>query len=89
MKYTVVYNEKVIKQLKKIDKHQREIILKWINKNLDGTSEPRSRGKSLNGDLGEYWRYRIGKYRIITTIDDKKIIIQIVSVGYRNEVYKK
>nr|WP_246562818.1 type II toxin-antitoxin system RelE/ParE family toxin [Nosocomiicoccus ampullae] len=39
--------------------------------------------------MNEYWRYRIGKYRIITRIDDDKIIINIISVGHRSNIYKK
>lgn len=88
MKYTIEYDEKVIKQLKKIDKHQREILLKWIKKNLENTKEPREKGKSLKGNLGEYWRYRVGQYRIITSIDDEKILITVISVGHRKDIYR-
>ncbi|WP_338045057.1 type II toxin-antitoxin system RelE family toxin [Nosocomiicoccus ampullae] len=58
-------------------------------KNLKDTENPRKHEKSLKGNLNEYWRYRIGKYRIITRIDDDKIIINIISVGHRSNIYKK
>lgn len=88
MKYTIEYDEKVIKELKKIDKYQREILLKWIKKNLANTKEPREKGKSLKGNLGEYWRYRVGNYRIITSIDDERILITVISIGHSKDIYR-
>lgn len=88
MSYRIQYDDTAIKQLKKIDKSQREIILKWIKKNLDNIENPRIRGKPLKGELNNYWRYRVGKYRVITEIDDKNITIIVISIGKRNDVYK-
>ena len=88
MKYQVIYEKEAVKQLKKLDKSQSKILISWIERNLKDTENPRKHGKSLKGNLNEYWRYRIGKYRIITRIDDDKIIINIISVGHRSNIYK-
>lgn len=88
MRYQVIYEKKAVKQLKKLDKAQSKILIGWIEKNLKNTENPKKYGKSLKGNLNEYWRYRIGKYRIITRIDDDKIIINIISVGHRSNINK-
>jgi len=88
MKYQVIYEKKAVKQLKKLDKSQSKILISWIEKNLKDTENPRKYGKSLKGNFNEYWRYRIGKYRIISRIDDNKIIINIISIGHRSNIYK-
>jgi mRNA interferase RelE/StbE len=87
MSYDVVFEDKALKSLKKIDKHQAQIIFNWIKKNLDNCSNPRQHGKALKGDLGEYWRYRVGTYRIITQIDDDQIKIIIIDIAHRRNVY--
>ena len=88
MKYQVIYEKKAVKQLIKLDKAQSKILISWIEKNLKDTENPRKYGKSLKGNFNEYWRYRIGKYRIISRIDNNKIIINIISIGHRSNIYK-
>ncbi len=88
MKYKVVYDKKAIKSLSKIDQGQKVIILAWIEKNLVDTNEPKKHGKALKGNLKEYWRYRIGDYRILADINDNQIQIIIINIGHRREIYK-
>lgn len=88
MAYNIEYDNNVIKQLKKIDKSQRDIILKWIKKNLSNSENPREKGKKLKGNLKDYWRYRVGKYRVISEIDDERITIIVINIGHRSDVYK-
>lgn len=89
MKYKVVYKKKAIKELDKLDNNQRLIILSWIEKNLVNTEYPRQHGESLKGNLREYWRYRVGDFRLISTIDDEKIIIHITRIAHRRQIYKR
>lgn len=87
MPYQVVYTKKAVKNLKKIDKAQQRFIVAWIEKNLINTEDPRAFGKGLKGDLKEYWRYRVGNYRILADIDKDEIKIIIVNVGHRKNIY--
>lgn len=87
MKYKVIYEKKAIKSLSKIDKAQQALILAWIEKNLVDTEDPKKHGKALKGNLKEYWRYRVGDYRILADINDNQIQIIIFNVGHRREVY--
>jgi len=87
MKYKVVYEKKAIKSLKKIDQTQQRMILAWIEKNLMDTDNPKQYGKSLKGNLGDYWRYRVGNYRILADIDEEQIKIIIFNIGHRKDIY--
>lgn len=87
MKYKVEFTEKSLKQLKKIDKHTASLILGWIKKNLEGCENPRQHGKALTADKIGQWRYRVGDYRLLAEIEDDRIVILILSVGHRRDVY--
>ena len=88
MKYQVKVTSKALKQLKKLDKVHSEQILRWINKNLKDIENPYLIGKQLKGNLGQYWRYRVGNYRIISKIDNQQLIVLLVAVAHRREVYE-
>ncbi len=87
MSYKVEYTEQAIKELRKIDKHTQFFILAWIEKNLVDCENPRQHGKGLTANRSGEWRYRVGDYRIIAEIEDEKVIILVLTVGHRREVY--
>lgn len=89
MKYKILFDKNADKQLKKIDKTQQRIIVNWIIKNLENNNDPRVFGKALKGNLKDYWRYRVGDYRIIAEINDAEIKILIIEIGHRKDIYKK
>lgn len=89
MKYRVLYMPQAQKQLKKMDRNQARIIIAWIRKNLEGTTNPRQFGKGLVGNRSGEWRYRIGNYRILANINESDIVIEIFSIGHRSIIYKK
>ncbi|WP_429960493.1 type II toxin-antitoxin system RelE family toxin [Enterococcus sp. AZ012] len=89
MKYRVLYMPQAQKQLKKMDRNQAIIIVAWIRKNLEGTTNPRQYGKGLVGNRSGEWRYRIGNYRILANINESDIVIEIFSIGHRSIIYKK
>lgn len=86
-KYKVIIEAKAKKQMSKLDMFSSKRIKNWINFNLNGCTDPYVYGKPLKGNLSKYWRYRVGNYRILAKIDDEKIIIAIVHVGHRKNVY--
>ena len=87
MKYKVILSEKARKALKKLDKQTSSLIVGWIEKNLEGCENPRIHGKGLTSNKSGQWRYRIGDYRLICDIQDKKIIIYVLEVGHRKRIY--
>lgn len=86
--YSVEYTAQAEKELSKLDEKIRAIIYHWIEKNLEGCEDPRQYGKALHGNLRGKWRYRVGDYRIISEIQDDKVIILIVDVAHRSKIHK-
>lgn len=86
--YTVLFSEAAKKQLKKLDKNTAKLLLAWIRKNLEGCSDPRIYGKGLTANRSGQWRYRIGDYRLIAEIKDDQILILILNIGHRKDIYK-
>lgn len=87
--FHVDYTRKADKSLSKMDAFDRKLILSWIGKNLEGCADPRVHGKGLAGDRCTEWRYRVGDYCILAEIDDCKVIILVVAIGHRRDVYNK
>lgn len=50
--------------------------------------DPRQFGKPLRGDRGEFWSYRVGAWRIICMIEDRRLVVVVISVGHRREIYR-
>lgn len=88
MKYTIVFDAKALKALNALDRIQSRLILAWIDRNLNGTDDPRKLGTALKGKLSSYWRYRVGQYRILVELLDKELVVVIITIGHRRDVYK-
>jgi len=87
MKYTVEYTSRAIKDLKKLDKQTAAIILAWVEKNLLGCENPFLHGKGLTANHDGEWRYRIGDYRILAEIQNERIVILVLGIGHRKNIY--
>jgi mRNA interferase RelE/StbE len=85
--YHVVYTERALKDLKKMDKYTQRMLYIWIDKNLEGCDNPRVHGKGLTSNRNGQWRYRIGDYRLICRIEDEELVILASTVGHRSEIY--
>ncbi len=88
--FKVVIDELVFKKdFKRIDRADQQRIIKTIRKKL--TAKPKEFGKPLAGELKGCWKLRIGKYRVIYEIEEEKILVYVIMVGYRRdeEAYKK
>lgn len=85
--YKVEYTGRAIKELQKLDKYTRQMIYSWIGKNLVCCENPKLHGKPLTANRKGQWRYRVGDYRLIAEIQEDRIVILILTVGHRSEVY--
>lgn len=88
MIFHVEFTESARKELKKLDKYTQKIILLWLNKNIEGCSDPRVHGKPLTANRVGQWRYRVGNYRIIATIEDDRLVVLVIKIGHRREIYE-
>jgi mRNA interferase RelE/StbE len=77
------------KQIGKLDKSEAKRITTFLRLRLATLDDPRSTGKALTGpQLGTYWRYRVGDYRIICDIQDSALCILVIEAGNRRDVYR-
>ncbi|MCK5812153.1 MAG: type II toxin-antitoxin system RelE/ParE family toxin [Clostridiales bacterium] len=88
MSYKVEYTKTAVKQLKKMDKKIAVFILSYVEEKLVDCSDPRVYGKPLQGNHRDKWRYRVGDYRILAKIKDEKVVITVVEIGHRKDVYR-
>ena len=77
------------RNLKKLDRQVAKRILVFLHGRLARLDDPRSIGQALKGsDLGQFWKYRVGDWRIIASIEDRNIRILVVRIANRREVYR-
>ena len=77
------------KELGKLDPQIAKRIIKFLKTRLATQTDPRKIGEALKGEtLGEFWKYRVGDYRIIASIQDKTVCILVLRIGNRKEVYR-
>jgi mRNA interferase RelE/StbE len=87
--WTIEYTDSARRQLRKLDKQAALRIVNFMDERVAKAANPRDLGKALTGEsLGEYWRYRVGDYRIVCDIQDKKLCVLVIRVGSRREVYR-
>ena len=87
MSFHLGFSDEAMESLRRIDPTQRNRIVKWLEKNVDGSDNPRRTGKLLTGNHAGLWRYRVGDYRIICDIQDGLLLVLVVDVGHRKNVY--
>jgi mRNA interferase RelE/StbE len=89
MNWKIVFDNSVLKELRKLDKPVVIRIIEFLENRLAVADNPRNLGAALQGSkLGEFWKYRVGDYRIIAKIHDAEILITVVRIGNRKEVYR-
>lgn len=77
------------KALSRLDAQAARNILSFLNDKVAGSTDPRRIGKPLTGSsLGNFWRYRVGDYRVIADIQDATVTVLVVRIGHRREVYR-
>lgn len=88
MTYHVRFTRTAAKDLKKLDRHAAALILGWIRKNLEGCEDPRRHGKGLTANRSGEWRYRVGDYRLIADIQEDQVVILMLRIGHRRDIYQ-
>jgi len=87
--HNVELSESVDRELGKLDAQQAKRILKFLHQRVAKLDDPRSLGEALHGSrLGEFWKYRVGDYRLICKIEDDRLVVLVLRVGHRREIYR-
>jgi mRNA interferase RelE/StbE len=88
-RHEVELSDRFKREFRKLDRYTQKIIRAWIDKNLADCENPGAHGKGLTVNRSGRWRYRIGDYRIICSIEDDKLVILALSVGHGSTIYKQ
>jgi mRNA interferase RelE/StbE len=90
MVWKIEFDPGAERELDKLDPQQARRILAFLSNRIAKLDNPRSIGEALSGErLGKFWKYRVGDYRIISSIEDNALCILIIKVGNRREVYRR
>jgi mRNA interferase RelE/StbE len=89
MAWTFEFTPNAQKQLDDLDKTISRRILKFLYERVGQLENPRQIGDRLQGTLSKFWKYRVGDYRIICSMEDKKLVVVVLRIGHRREIYKR
>ncbi|AVL70642.1 Toxin RelG [Oligella sp. MSHR50489EDL] len=87
MAYKIFYSDKAKKELSKLDKPVAKRIHNFLIERV--IQNPKQQGGFLKGTLAEFWRYRVGDYRIIAQIDEDILTVLVIRIAHRKDVYDK
>jgi len=89
MAWRIDFDPAADRELAKLDPQTARRILSFLNGRLAKLEDPRTIGEGLKGDrLGAFWKYRVGDYRVIVRIEDYVLLILVLRIGHRKNVYK-
>jgi mRNA interferase RelE/StbE len=78
-----------VQQLGKLDKSEARRITNFLRQRIATLDNPRTLGKPLTGpQLGEFWRYRVGDYRIICDVQDHPLVVLVIEIGNHRDIYR-
>ena len=89
MAWSVEIAESADRELDKLDPQHRKRILKFLQDRVAKLDDPRTIGEALHGSrLGEFWKYRVGDHRLVCKIEDERLLVLVLRVGHRREIYR-
>jgi mRNA interferase RelE/StbE len=86
--WTVRLSDDAKRDLQKLDKPLQKRITSFLLDRLQTTDNPRLTDKALQGRFSGLWRYRVGDFRLLCRIEDNELIILVIEIGHRKEIYK-
>jgi mRNA interferase RelE/StbE len=89
MAWKIEFERAAQKELEKLDKPIARRILKFLHQRVGKLDDPRKIGQRLQGNLSEFWRYRVGDYRIICSLENDRFVVLVLRIGHRRDVYSR
>ena len=88
MTWKVEWDDRARRELRRLDKQVQREILTYLSKRIATAEDPRRFGKPLRHELQGLWNYRIGNYRAICQIENNQLIVLVLAIGHRRQVYQ-
>jgi len=86
--WRVELDDKALKDLRSLGRVAQSSILKYLEEKIATNQDPRRFGKALSGDMKKLWRYRVGDYRIVCSIEKNICRVLVLSLGHRKSIYQ-
>jgi len=87
--WAVEFDPDALRDLRKLDRQLQQRLVTFLRERVAGLADPRAIGEALAGAKhGSYWKYRVGDWRIICDILDRRIVVRVLRIGNRREVYQ-
>ena len=88
MTWSVEFDDAAVKELRKLDRPIQQEILRYFRERIAIDAAPRRCGKPLSHDLAGLWCYRVRNYRMICNIEDDKLVVLVLRVDHRKDIYE-
>ena len=85
--WSVEFDDRARRELRRLDRQAQQDILRYFRERISTDEDPKRFGKALRGDLTGLWRYRVRDYRAVCRIEDDRLIVLVVTVGHRRQIY--
>ena len=89
MAWKIEFERAAQKELEKLDRLVARRILKFLYQRVGKLDDPRKIGERLQGTLSEFWKYRVGDYRLICSLEDDRLVVLVLRIGHRREIYSR
>jgi mRNA interferase RelE/StbE len=89
MAWKIEFDPTARRELEKLDKSVSDRILKFLHQRVAALDDPRKIGERLQGTLKQFWKYRVGNYRLVCSIKDDRLVVIVLRVGHRREIYHR
>lgn len=87
MAWSIKYDPRALKDLKKLDRTIQGEILDYMDNRIATAEDPRNFGKPLRGSKFGLWRYRVRDFRVICELSEKELVVLVVGIGHRSTIY--
>ncbi|HEX5720457.1 MAG TPA: type II toxin-antitoxin system RelE/ParE family toxin [Thermoanaerobaculia bacterium] len=87
MVWTVEFDDRAVRDLRDLDPPVSREILRYLRERIATDHDPRRFGRALTGDKQGLWRYRVRDWRLICRIEEERLVVLVVGVGHRRDVY--
>jgi mRNA interferase RelE/StbE len=86
--WSIECDDRARKELRKLDPYIQKEILTYLRTHIAGSENPRIFGEALSENKVGLWRYRVRDYHLICRLEDHNLIVLVIGIGHRKEVYE-
>jgi mRNA interferase RelE/StbE len=89
MAWAIEFDTAAQRELNKLDPTTSRRILKFLLERVAKLEDPCQIGERLQGKLHHLWKYRVGDYRVLCSFKQEILVVLVLEIGHRREIYKR